>query len=113
MLAAFRGDVLSGADRCGVLWFALPVLLVSARGGRLAIGVSGLPVETGSRRVLGGSNWLLELRCGRMGGPTKTPQVWVPAASPTRIPRTIRHYAAHGGTAANVASLAFDKPLCR
>src|SRR6266566_1289456 len=56
---------------------------------------------------------LLELRCGYMGGPTKTPQVRVPAPSPTRIPRTIRHYAVHVGTAASMASLALDKPLCR
>jgi hypothetical protein len=32
---------------------------------------------------------------------------------PTRIPRTNRHYAAYGGTAATRASLALDKPLCR
>jgi hypothetical protein len=37
----------------------------------------------------------------------------VVAASPTRIPRTKRDYATHDGTAANRASLALDKPLCR
>ena len=50
---------------------------------------------------------------GGLGGPTKTPQVRVAVASPTRIPRTKRHYAAHGSTTASMASLALDKPLCR
>jgi hypothetical protein len=42
----------------------------------------------------------------------KTPQVRVTAAAtPTTIPRSKRHYATHGGTAASKASLASDKPF--
>ncbi len=62
---------------------------------------------------LGRSNALPEVRCGSLDGPTKIPQVRVAAASPTRIPRTKRHYAAYSGTAASMVSLALDKPLCR
>ena len=67
-----------------------------------------MTVERAAGRGLGipGFAW-------RLGGPTKTPQVRVPEVFPTRIPRTKRHYAAHGDTAANMALLASDKLLCR
>jgi hypothetical protein len=35
------------------------------------------------------------------------------ARIPTRNPRTIRHYPAHGGTAAKMLFVSLDQPLCR
>jgi hypothetical protein len=68
--------------------------------------------DTGDGRCMaqGGYNGLPRSAVDACVAP-QNPQVRGAAASPTRIPWTKRHYAAHGGMAASMVPLALDKPF--
>jgi Patatin-like phospholipase len=100
-------DLIAGTSTGGIIALGLGLGLVCGHGisGKFWVrtGQAGVPRACPARSPL----W------AQWATPQNPTRVRVTAASPTRIPRMKRHYAANDGTAASMVSLALDKPLCR